>query len=175
MEELTSSLSIPSQATNCVSWFYVFLFFLVWDLRILLSKYCPSYSINYGLCCTRATCLILPGKVCVYWQWEILFSICQTCTWRKDLSCEGQMKAPAFGFHVYVLGMKLTGNEFGGHTCILRSKLYGCSTPADPKDLNRLFRNALSLWSSTEHFSHGVSYSGNGKGNRWTNGNICIS
>lgn len=72
VEELTSSVSIPLQATNCISWFYMFLFFLVWDLRILVSKYCPLDSINDGLCCTRVTWLILSGKVHVYWQWEIL-------------------------------------------------------------------------------------------------------
>lgn len=48
--------------------------------------------------------------------------------------------------------------------CTIRSKLCG-STPADPKNSNRLFRNALRLRSTTERFSHGVSYSGNGKCN----------
>lgn len=82
---------------------------------------------------------------------------------RKDLPCDGQMKAPAFRFHVYVLGMKLTRNKFGGDMCILRIKLCGCSTPADHKDLNKFFRNALRMQSSTERFSHGVLYSGTGE------------
>lgn len=123
-------------------------FSLVCDLQILLSKTILYKYRWWTLLCKRDLLLYL-WKVCVYWQWYILGSFCQTCTWRNNYALGRTNWSIWIWIPSYIQGIEFIGKWFGGDTCVWRSELYCYATPMDFVEFSQMYWD---YWTLASHF-----------------------